>query len=196
MKSLFVIVSLISTVGFALDMSTQKWTAQLDLRQTASDATGTGCTGTCKADTQTMFSAGATTWFDLGNQFGLRTGGVVTQRGYKQTDTAGQNGAANFTYLDVPVLPEYQINEMFTAYAGVVVGLKASRTCDFGAATCDAFSDKSLVTPLQVGGTYNVDKQWTARLTYETGTLMTQVAGANGDVKTANVVTVGGGYTF
>lgn len=195
MKSLFVIVSLISSVGFALDMSAQKWTAQLDLRQTASDSAGTGCTGTCKADTQTMFSAGATTMFDLGNQFGLRTGGVLTQRGYKQTDASVSN-AANFTYLDIPLLPEYQINEMFTAYAGVVVGLKASRTCDFGAATCNALSDKSMVTPLQVGGTYNIDKQWAARLTYETGTLMTQVPGANGDVKTANVITVGGGYTF
>ncbi len=195
MKSLFVIVSLISTVGFAMDMSAQKWTAQLDLRQTASDAAGTGCTGTCKADTQTMFSAGATTWFDLGNQFGLRTGGVVTQRGYKQTQSSVSN-AANFTYLDVPVLPEYQINDMFTAYAGVVVGLKASRTCDFGTATCDSLTDKSLVTPLQVGGTHNIDKQWTARLTYETGTLMTVAPGTNGDVKTANVVTLGGGYTF
>ena len=196
MKSLFVIVSLISTVGFALDMSAQKWTAQLDLRQTASDSAGTGCTGTCKADTQTMFSAGATTMFDMGNQFGLRTGGVVTQRGYKQTDLSSISGAANFTYLDIPVLPEYQINDMFSAYAGVIVGLKASRTCDFGAAVCAQFTDKSLVTPFQVGGTYNVDKQWTARLTYETGTLMTTTPGTNGDVKTANVVTVGGGYTF
>ena len=194
MKSLFVIVSLISTVGFALDMSAQKWTAQLDLRQTASDA-GTVCTGTCKADTQTMFSAGATTMFDLGNQFGLRTGGVVTQRGYKQT-VATTSTAANFTYLDIPVLPEYQINEMFSAYAGVIVGLKASRTCDFGAANCDALSDKSLVTPLQVGGTYNIDKQWAARLTYETGTLMTAGTTANSDFKTASAITLGGGYTF
>ncbi len=194
MKSLFVIVSLISTVGFALDMSTQKWTAQLDLRQTASQATA-ACTTGCTADTQTMFSAGATTMFDLGNQFGLRTGGVVTQRGYKQT-AASISTAANFTYLDIPVLPEYQINEMFTAYAGVVVGLKASRTCDFGGTTCSDLSDKSLVTPLQVGGTYNIDKQWAARLTYETGTVMTAGTGANTDVKTANVVTVGGGYTF
>ncbi len=196
MKSLFVIVSLISSVGFALDMSAQKWTAQLDLRQTASDAAGAGCTGTCKADTQTMFSAGATTMFDLGNQFGLRTGGVVTQRGYKQTDTTVST-ATNFTYLDIPVLPEYQINDMFTAYAGVIVGLKASRACGFDATTCNALSDKSLVTPLQVGGTYNIDKQWAARLTYETGTLMTSVPGqSQAEVKTANVVTVGGGYTF
>lgn len=195
MKSLFVIVSLISSASFALDMSAQKWTAQLDLRQTASDSAGTACTGTCKADTQTMFSAGATTMFDLGNQFGLRTGGVVTQRGYKQTSASVSN-AANFTYLDIPVLPEYQFNDMFSAYAGVVVGLKAARTCDFGAATCDSLSDKSLVTPLQVGGAYNIDKQWTARLTYETGTLMTAGTVANTDVKTANVITLGGGYTF
>ncbi len=195
MKSLLVIATLVSSTCFAMDMSAQKWTAQLDLRQTASDSAGTNCTGTCKADTQTMFSAGATTMFDLGNQFGLRTGGVLTQRGYKQTQSSVSN-AANFTYLDIPVLPEYQINDMFSAYAGVVVGLKASRTCDFGAATCDALSDKSLVTPLQVGGTYNIDKQWTARLTYETGALLTAGTFANSDVKTANAITLGGGYTF
>lgn len=195
MKSLLVLVSLVSSVSFALDMSAQKWTAQLDLRQTASDGAGTDCTGTCKPETQTMFSAGATTKFDLGNQFGLRTGGVLTQRGYKQTSSSVSQ-AANFTYLDVPVLPEYQINDMFSAYAGIVVGLKAARTCDFDTTTCGSLSDKSMVTPLQVGGTYNIDKQWTARLTYETGTLMTAGSTANTDVKTANAITLGGGYTF
>ena len=193
MKSLLVIATLVSSTCFAWDMSAQKWTAQLDLRQTAGDTSVCGAQATCKADTQTMFGAGATTNLDLGNKFGLRTGGMLTQRGYKQTDT-GVTNSVNLTYLDIPVLPEYQINDMFTAYAGVVVGLKAARTCDFGTTTCNALSDKSMVTPLQVGGTYNIDKQWTARLTYETGTILTAVPGT--DVKTANAITLGGGYTF
>lgn len=193
MKSLIVLVSLVSSVSFAMDWSALKWTGQLDLRSQAGDSASTNCTGTCATNTQTMFGAGATTTFEMGNNFVLRTGGMLTQRGYKQTDT-GVTNSANFTYLDVPVLPEYVINEMFSAYAGVIVGLKASRTCDFSATTCNALSDKSLVTPLQVGGAYNIDKQWSAHLTYETGATLTSATGT--DVKTANAITLGGGYTF
>ena len=200
MKSLLVIISLISSIGHAMDWSAQKWTGQLDLRQTASDAAGTGCSSntTCTANTQTMFGAGATTVFDMGNDFALRTGGMLTQRGYKQTDSAGAGTASmNLTYLDVPVLPEYKINDMFSAYAGIVVGLKASRSCGFDAATCTSLSDKSIVTPLQVGGTYNIDKQWTAHLTYETGSTLATVPGqASSEVKTSNAIALGGGYTF
>lgn len=192
MKSLLVIVSLLSSVSFAMDLTTQKWTGQVDLRQQSSEAI-TGCTGTCGVNSQTMFAAGATTKFDLGNNFGLRTGGLLAQRGYKQTD-AGVSNSVNFTYLDVPVLPEYQISDMFAAYAGVVVGLKASRSCDFGAAACDSLSDKSMVTPVQVGGVYNINPQWTAHLTYETGATLTTATTV--DVKTANAIVLGGGYTF
>lgn len=192
MKSLLVIVSLVSSVSFALDMTAQKWTGQLDLRQQATEKDTTNCGAGCTADTQTMFAAGATTMFDLGNQFVLRTGGMLTQRGYKQT-TTGTTESVNFTYVDVPVLPEYQINDMFSAYAGVIVGLKASRSCGVNAG-CDNLSDKSLVYPLQVGGTYNIDKQWAARMTYETGTPLTTTNGT--DLKTANAISLGGAYTF
>ena len=192
MKSLLVIVSLLSSVSFAMDLTTQKWTGQVDLRQQAGEAI-TGCTGTCGVNSQTMFAAGATTKFDLGNNFSLKTGGLLAQRGYKQT-AAGTSNAVNFTYLDVPVLPEYQINDMFAAYAGIVVGLKASRSCDFDAAQCDSLSDKSMVTPLQVGGVYNITNQWAAHLTYETGATLSSATGA--DYKTANAIVLGGGYTF
>lgn len=192
MKSLLVIVSLLSSVSFAMDLTAQKWTGQVDLRQQASEAI-TGCTGTCGVNSQTMFAAGATTKFDLGNNFSLKTGGLLAQRGYKQT-SAGVSNSVNFTYLDVPVLPEYQINDMFAAYAGIVVGLKASRSCDFGTAACESLSDKSMVTPLQVGGVYNINPQWTAHLTYETGATLTTTTTV--DVKTANAIALGGGYTF
>ena len=192
MKSLLVIVSLVSSVSFAMDMSAQKWTGQLDLRQQATEKDATNCGAGCTADTQTMFAAGATTKFDLGSQFVLRTGGMVTQRGYKQT-TTGAVESVNFAYVDVPVLPEYQINDMFSAYAGVVVGLKASRACGVTGG-CDSLSDKSLVYPVQVGGTYNIDKQWAARMTYETGTPLTTTNGS--DLKTANAISLGGAYTF
>lgn len=194
MKSLFAIVTLVGSVSFGMDFSAQKWTGQLDLRQQASEA-ATGCTGACTAETQTMFGAGATTAIEIGNQFALRTGGVLTQRGYKQS-TAGTTDSVNYTYLDVPVLPEYKINEMFSAYAGVVVGLKAVRSCGLsGGASCDSLKDNALVTPFQVGGTYNIDSQWAARLTYETGATLTKDA-ANTDIKTANAITLGGSYNF
>lgn len=199
MKSLLVIVSLaslVSSVSFAMDWTTQKWTGQLDLRQQATEKDATNCGVGCTADTQTMFAAGATTMFDLGNQFALRTGGVLTQRGYKQTTGTAAAESVNYTYLDVPVLPEYQINDMFTAYAGVVVGLKASRSCGVTGG-CDAISDKSLVYPMQVGGVYNIDKQWAARLTYETGTPLTSTNSTNTtELKTANAISLGGAYTF
>ena len=195
MKSLLVIISLLGSVGFAMDITAQQWTAQLDMRQQASDS-NVSCTGPCTTNSQMFFAAGATTKFDMGNNFAVRTGGMLTQRGYKQTN-AGLSDAVSFMYIDVPVLPEYQINEMFSAHAGVVLGLKANRTCDLSAGnTCTGMEDKSLVMPIQVGGTYNIDKQWTARLTYESGAALTTEASTKADFKTANAIALGGGYSF
>lgn len=178
-------VGFVSSVGYAMD-----WTAQLDLRQQTSEATS--CTGTCSTNTQTLFGAGATTKFDMGSNFAFRTGGMITQRGYKQTQT-GVSDAVNYTYVDVPLLPEYQINDMFTAHAGVVLGLKANRTCD-ASSNCAGFEDKSMVLPVQIGGTYNIDQQWMARLTYESGSALTTSNGV--DYKTSNAIALGGGYSF
>ena len=103
MKSLIVIISLVSSIGHAMDWSAQKWTGQLDLRQTATDK-NTGCSTGCTADTQTMFAAGATTAFTMADNFVLRTGGMLTQRGYKETTATSQS--VNFTYLDIPAYAE------------------------------------------------------------------------------------------
>lgn len=193
MKSLLVsmvAVGLVGSVGHAMD-----WTAQLNLRQQASESSSTICTGTCSTESQMLFGAGATTKFDMGNNFALRTGGMITQRGYKQTQP-GSSDSINFTYVDVPVLPEYQINDMFTAHAGVVLGLKASRTCD-SSSNCTGFEDKSMVLPVQIGGTYNIDKQWMAHLTYETGAALTSTSSTGGtELKSANAIALGGGYSF
>lgn len=182
-----IISGLMGSVSYAMD-----WTAQLDLRQQSSEASS--CTGTCSTTSQTLFGAGATTKFDMGNNFALRTGGMLTQRGYKQTVT-GVSDSINYTYVDVPVLPEYQINDMFTAHAGVVLGLKASRTCD-ASSNCTGFEDKSMVVPVQIGGTYNIDKQWMARLTYESGSALTSTGAGGTDLKTTNAIALGGGYSF
>lgn len=198
MKRLVVLATLVGSVAYGMDMASMDWTAQLDLRQTASEA-ATGCTGTCSADTQTMFAAGATTAFDMGNNVAIRTGGVLTQRGYKDTTTGTGSNTVNYTYVDVPVLPEYSFNDMVSAYAGVVVALKATRSCSLAAGgTCDGtIDDKSLVTPFQVGARYNINKEWNARLQYETGAALASTSGAGSvDLKTASVISLGGGYSF
>lgn len=196
MKKLLLAATLVSSAAFGMDMAAMDWTAQLDLRQTATDAVST-CTGTCTGDTQTMFAAGATTAFDMGSNISLRTGGVITQRGYKTTTTGTGSDTVNYTYVDVPVLPEYTFNDMFAAYAGVVVGLKAARTCSLAAGGNCNIDDKALVTPLQLGARYNITKEWNARLTFETGTALASTQGAaSNDLKTASVLSLGGGYSF
>lgn len=189
MKSVLMIAMLTTSTSFAMDLSAMPWTAQLDLRQQAADY---DC-GSCEKPAKLGFAVGATTKFDLSNNFALRTGGMLAQRNLETKD-AGTTSTLNYTYVDVPVLPEFAFNEMFSAYAGVVFGLKAARACDVTGVTCSQISDKSFVMPFQVGGTYNIDQDWTARLTYETGATVSTTTTT--DIKTASAIVLGGGYTF
>lgn len=189
MKSLLVIATLIGSVSYAADLTEMPWRAQLDIRQQAIDI---DCGAGCEKQEKLCFAVGATAKFELANNFALRTGGMFSQR-ILETKNAGTTNTINYTYVDVPVLPEYAFNEMFSAYAGVVVALKAARACDVSGG-CSAVGDKTLITPFQVGGAYNIDEQWTARLTYETGTTLATSTAT--DYKTANVIVLGGGYTF
>jgi hypothetical protein len=184
MNKMVAIIALMSSMAYAMD-----WTAEVDLRNTATDSSMCGGAAGCAAGTQLLFGAGATTKFDFGNNFGVRTGGLLTQRGVKAT-TAGSDSSANYMHIDVPVLAEYAISESFMINGGLVVGLKASSAYS----NVTNVTDKSLITPIQIGAAYAINKAWKADFLYEMGTSIGNTTTT--DLKTANVISIGGGYSF
>lgn len=190
MKVLVLFFSVLSSFCFAMDM-----TAKIDLRNTVTDASL--CTGTagCTAGTQLFYDIGMTTKIDLSSDFGIRTGGVLSQRGVKLNVSPFGDGTVNYMHLDIPVLAEYKASDSFAIYGGLVLGVKTSSSCTpVSGGNCSGINDKSLITPVQLGGSYLFDKAWSANLTYESGgSLGTQGAS---DFKIANVIMLGGSYTF
>jgi hypothetical protein len=184
MKRMVAIIALMSSMAYAMD-----WTAEVDLRNTATDSSMCGGAAGCAAGTQMLFGAGATTKIDFGSAVALRTGGLLTQRGVKST-TSGTDASVNYMHIDVPVLAEYAVSDAFTVNGGLILGLKASATYSNAAGV----TDKSLIMPIALGAAYNINKEWKADFTYEMGTAIG--SNAAGDLKTANVLSIGGGYSF
>jgi hypothetical protein len=193
MKTFIFLSSLMSCICFAMD-----WTSQVDIRNTATDNATCNAFANCSGQSQLLYGVGVTTKIPLANDFSLKTGGLIVQRGTKVSITGFGEGMINAMTLDIPVLAEYSISDSFRVYGGVALGAKiGSPTCVAipTVGNCNGISQSSLITPLQIGVGYNFSKTWGANFMYEAGTTIGNQTSV-GDGKTANVISLGGGYTF
>lgn len=87
-----------------------------------------------KIDSKLGFSGGGLVAFELVENLKFRSGLIFNQRhiDYKVTspDAAEGKYKLKFDYLDVPVNVQYNFNEMFGVYGGMIMGIKASDSAD------------------------------------------------------------------
>lgn len=104
--------------------------------------------------------AGVIGMFDLTSSVNLRTGVTYTDRSFsiKETNT---DAKVKYTYIDIPVLFQFQMNDMVGIYAGPVVainsGKKVSGTLNGSATNSDVTDMKSIYLLGQVGANFNFD---------------------------------------
>ncbi len=138
------------------------------VRSQSADAGGTGFT----AESKTDFQMGGVGQFPISGAFYIRSGLIYTQRSvdltYKATSTTS-TGSLTMTYFDVPAQVFYKFEDYGSVFAGPVVSFILDKKCELsGGSTCTVTAAKSMLVPLQLGGTFKFMPQMGATIYYET----------------------------
>jgi hypothetical protein len=162
-KSLFILATglLIGNAAVA-----QEFGALLGVHQTTADTD----TANASIDGQFNFKAGLLVNFGLNDMAKFRTGLLYNQR-HVEAKVSGQKvSEINFDYLDVPALFQYNMNEMFGLFGGLVVGINVNDEVKMtnGASAGDP-DKKGLIPLVQVGANVTFDDMIGFDLYYERG---------------------------
>jgi hypothetical protein len=142
-KNLILLISsfLISAPAFA-----QEYAAVVGVHQTDADTDAAGAS----IDGVMNFKAGLGVRFSLMEGSYFRTGVLYNQRHIESKASAtGTKTKINFDYIDIPATYQYNINEMFGVFGGLVVGVNINDDVDTTPST-DPNADK--IIPLLTAG--------------------------------------------
>jgi len=99
----------------------QEFGALAGVHQTTADAESSGTS----IDGKFNFKAGMVVAFELTDRSKFRTGLLYTQRHVESTAGGGASDV-NFDYFDVPALVQYNANDMFGFFGGLIVGINVN----------------------------------------------------------------------
>ena len=156
----FLAASMVVTTAFANDFA-----AVLGYRTNSADlAIDSGTTSSVTS--KSSFGAGVLGFFDVGQNFKMRTGLIYNQRNFSVSPSSGTAFDAGLSYMDIPVTAMFQFSEYGGAFAGPVLGLFAGKECS-GACSFTK-SPESMIWGLQFGASFKFAPQLGAELYYET----------------------------
>lgn len=161
MKALITLVMsfLVSTAASANDFA-----AAIGFRSNSADAVTAGAT----VNSKTGLGAGVIGFFDIANNFQLRSGFLYNQRNFSVT-AAGLDTDRNLAYVDIPVTGMYRFADYAGVFAGPVLGLLASKECKApSGATCPTDNPQSSIFGIQFGVSFKFAPQLGGEVYYET----------------------------
>ena len=110
------------------------------------------------------FRAGGVAAFPLVDNLKFRTGLIFAQRHFDVT-VAGNKATARFDYLDIPVLVQYNFNDMMGVFGGLVAAVNVNHNIDSGSIT----GSKGLYPLVQAGFNATFDNMYGIEIYYEYG---------------------------
>ncbi len=108
------------------------------------------------------FQVGASTVFDVGSTFGIKTGLFYNERPFQGTFTL-VDVKGKLTYFDVPVLLMFKVEDYAGIYAGSSLSFKLSDEISSGKLT----NIKSMVVPATIGAQFKFAPNFGANVYYE-----------------------------
>jgi hypothetical protein len=162
-KSLFIFAA---SLMMAASANAQEFGGLLGVHQTTADTDSSNVS----VDGQFNFKAGVLVNFGLNDMAKFRTGLLYNQRHVELKAAGSKLAEVNFNYLDVPALFQYNVNEMFGLFGGLVVGVNVGDEYkkSNGVTTAD-IEAKSLIPLLQAGANVTFDDMIGFDLYYERG---------------------------
>lgn len=144
----------------------QEFGALLGVHQTTADSAQNGVS----IDGAFNFKAGMLVNFGLNDMAKFRTGLLYNQRHFETKSGGTKTAEINFNYLDVPALFQYNMNEMFGLFGGLVVGVNVGDDVKMSNGTTAADpGTKSLIPLVQLGANVTFDDMIGFDLYYERG---------------------------
>ena len=129
--------------------------------------------GQSAGSTQFGFRAGGVASFPLTDSLKFRTGVMYSQRHFVLSDTAGNSATASFEYIDVPVLAQYNFNDSFGIFGGIIAAINVNNsvnTSNFvGGGTSSATGTNGFYPLVQVGVNGTFDNMYGVEAYYEMG---------------------------
>ncbi|MCC6138663.1 MAG: outer membrane beta-barrel protein [Bdellovibrionaceae bacterium] len=144
-KFIFIIASL-----FMVSANAQTFGLQAGVHHTTADTDATGL----DKEAETNFRVGMLAMFDLTGSVDLRTGLTYTTRHATWSSSGIDVATLEFAYLDIPVLFQFHITEVFSLYGGPVVAINMDKGVKDAS---DAEDVESLYILGQVGGNFMFD---------------------------------------
>ncbi len=116
-----------------------------------------------KPDTAMGYRLGVVMKYEIGDAVSVRSGMTYTARHFELNDSDSEtNLDVNLDYLDIPVLFNFQVNDMVGFYAGPViainVGKKTKGTLAGDSINEDVDNMKSLYLLAQLGASFTFDQ--------------------------------------
>jgi hypothetical protein len=144
----------------------QEFGALLGVHQTTADTD----VNNASIDGQFNFKAGLLVNFGLNDMAKFRTGLLYNQRHVEEKVSGTKVAEINFDYLDVPALFQYNVNEMFGLFGGLVVGINVNDDVKVsGGGTATDPDKKGLIPLVQIGANMTFDDMIGFDLYYERG---------------------------
>jgi len=162
-KSLLILATglLMNSAAFA-----QEFGALAGVHQTTADTDSSGSS----INGVFNFKAGMLVNFGLNDMAKFRTGLLYNQRHVEVKASGTKIAEINYNYLDVPALFQYNMNEMFGLFGGLVVGINVGDDVKVSNGYTTGNTNKKGLIPLaQIGANVTFDNMIGFDLYYERG---------------------------
>lgn len=130
--------------------------------------------GVSSGDTEFGFRLGGVAAFPLSDQLKFRTGVLYTQRHFDlKVDGTDVKATDKFDYIDIPFLAQFNFNENFGVFGGIVAAININDSIDLsgggGSLTGTAIGTKGLYPLIQIGVNGTFDNMYGIEAYYEMG---------------------------
>lgn len=143
------LILLISSFMISIPALAQEYAAVVGVHQTDADTDSSGSS----IDGVMNFKAGLGVRFALMENSVFRTGVLYNQRHVESKDSATNvTTEINFDYIDIPATYQFNVNEMFGLFGGLVVAVNINDDASAPAPTVVPDLDADKIIPLITGG--------------------------------------------
>ncbi len=153
-------------LGISSAAGAQEYGVLLGVHQTTADTEAANTS----VDGQFGFKAGFAAAFGLVDNLKFRTGVIYNQRHYELKMNGIKAAEVNFDYFDIPALVQYNMNEMFGIFGGLIAAVNVNdQVKGVNGATFPSADADKLIPLLNVGANLTFDDMIGFDLYYERG---------------------------
>lgn len=155
------LVALLMVLGFTGVAQAQDFGIIAGIRSDSADTDVAGAS----LNSMTDWQFGGIAKFDVAPVLQIRSGLTYLQRSY-ESKSGGVSTDLKFTYVEVPVGLLWKFSDFGGAFIGPAFDMNVSKDCGGGSSSCSGVS--SLLTPIQLGGSFKFAPNFGLEFYFET----------------------------